>query len=53
MRWEGDLNLVPDRITMFALDDAAELQIEGQSVPGKLSPSYVVLNLRGVVEDVS
>lgn len=51
--WEGDLNFVPDRIALYALDDAAQWQMDWETVPEKLPRSYVVLNLRGVVEDVS
>lgn len=51
--WEGDLNYVPDRIALFALDDAREWEMDWQTSPEKLPRSYVVLNLRAVVEDVS
>lgn len=53
VRWEGDLNLVPERIAMFCLDDEAEWQIEWQAAPDRLPRSYIVLNLKGIVEDVS
>lgn len=51
--WEGDLNFVPDRIALYALDDEAEWQMDWQTAPDRLPRSYVVLNLRGVVEDVA
>lgn len=51
--WEGDLNFVPDRIAVYALDDEAEWQMDWYTTPDRLPRSYVVLNLRGVVEDVN
>lgn len=51
--WEGDLNFVPDRIALYALDDEAEWQMDWETAPESLPRSYVVLNLRGVVEDVN
>jgi hypothetical protein len=50
--WEGDLNFVPDRIALYTIDDAAKWQMDWQTSPEKLPRSYVVLNLRGVVEDM-
>ncbi|MDH2313999.1 MerR family transcriptional regulator [Methylobacterium brachiatum] len=51
--WEGDLNFVPERIAIYALHDVAEWQMDLHTLPDRLPRSYVVLNLRAVVEDVN
>jgi DNA-binding transcriptional MerR regulator len=50
---EGDLNFVPDRIALYARDDEAEWSMDWKTSPDRLPRSYVVLNLRGVVEKIS
>jgi DNA-binding transcriptional MerR regulator len=51
--WEGDINHIPDRIALYALDDEREWNMDWQTPPALLPPSYVVLNLRAVVENVN
>lgn len=51
--WEGDLNSTPERIALYALDDDQEWQMDWTSAPSALPRSYVVLNLRAVVDDVN
>ncbi|TXN71724.1 MerR family transcriptional regulator [Methylobacterium sp. WL6] len=51
--WDGDLNSLPDRIALYALDDEREWMMDWQTPRPQLPRSYVVLNLRAVVEDVN
>ncbi|QGY00928.1 hypothetical protein MMSR116_02695 [Methylobacterium mesophilicum SR1.6/6] len=51
--WAGNLNFMPDRIALLALDDAREWQMDWQTSPENLPRFYMVLNVRDVVEDVS
>ncbi|MDP4022346.1 hypothetical protein Q8W71_06905 [Methylobacterium sp. NEAU 140] len=51
--WEGDINDVPDRIAIYALDGSCPWMMDWVTPLERLPRSYVVLNLRGVVEDVN
>jgi len=53
VRWDGDLNSLPDRIALYALDDEKEWMMDWNTPPALLPSSYVVFNLRAIVEEVN
>ena len=50
--WEGLMNYLPTHIALYAANAEAEWRIDYQNPPERLPRSYVVINLRAVVEDV-